>query len=599
VDDVVGRYEMRRALIVVFTIVGLLISQPAEAGIRPGEIERVSLGIDGEQIDGSVQFLGMSRDGQKAVYSGVLMRDVLAGVTMPVSLLPDGSPADAPMVVGVSDNGERVMFATLSENRWQLFLRDVKVGSTVELTPDVPLATDDPLPEPPIPGLGVVPWQYQFDAFDDLETVEVRREAVAVEVLMGPRSSYGIGEVYRFDVETGTRTLTDHYTWSSVVEWVTTPVVTPITVNDSHPYLGVRSRDGRWSVFCSDVVESVDDPDTSRSCFIHDFSTGTTRWIASQIGDQYLWGPVLVSDDGQRVVLNRPAGPVIWQSGTSIALTDIAPGSMVESGDADLNRLGLIADGLGYVYEVSSGNLVLVSRSASGELPDIRNTRIAVSSDGSVAMVGSSATNLVLGDTNNASGPDPYSVEAGFDLFVVPIETLQFDDIMDSIFVDDITWLADEGITRGCNPAGTRFCPVDYVTRGQMAAFLSRALALPVPLEGDRFVDDDGIFELDIEALADAGITRGCTADGTRFCPDDLVTRGEMAAFLSRALELPVPVDGDRFIDDDGIFETDIEAIAAAGITRGCDPEGTRFCPNDPVNREQMAAFLHRALRSD
>ena len=584
---------MRRALIAVIAIVGLVSPQPAEAGMRPGEIERVSLDIDGGQIEGSVTFQGMSRDGLNVVYSGVLMRDVQAGVTLPVSLLPDGSPADALLVVGVSDDGERVVFATLSENRWRLYLRDVAGRSTVELTPDAPLTTDDPVPEPPIPGLGVVSWRYEFEAFDDLGTVEVRREAVAVEVLMGPRSRYGIGEVYRFDVETGTRTLTDSYRWSSVVEWVTEPVLTPTTVYDGHPYLGQRSSDGRWSVFCSDLAESNDDPDTDRSCFLHDFGTDTTRWVTSQVGS------ALVSDGGQRVIVNGPVGPILWESGTTVALTGVPPDSMVESGDAGLDRLGLVADGLGYVYEVSSGNLVLASRSASGELPDIRNTRIVVSSDGSVAVVGSSATNLVAGDTNNATGPNPYSVEAGFDLFVVPIETLRFDDVADSIFIDDIIWLAGEGITRGCNPSGTLFCPIDYVTRAQMAAFLSRALSLPIPLEGDRFIDDTGIFEADIEALAVAGITRGCSAHGTRFCPDDLLTRGEMAAFLSRALELPVPTGTDRFIDDDGIFEADIEAIAAAGITRGCDKDGTRFCPDDPVTREQMSAILHRALPSD
>jgi hypothetical protein len=40
-------------------------------------------------------------------------------------------------------------------------------------------------------------------------------------------------------------------------------------------------------------------------------------------------------------------------------------------------------------------------------------------------------------------------------------------------FEDDICWLADHGITKGCNPpSNTQFCPEDPVTRGQMAAFL-------------------------------------------------------------------------------------------------------------------------------
>ena len=52
----------------------------------------------------------------------------------------------------------------------------------------------------------------------------------------------------------------------------------------------------------------------------------------------------------------------------------------------------------------------------------------------------------------------------------------QFDDVPDSnVFVADIEWLADAGITKGCNPpANTEFCPSSYVTRGQMAAVMHR-----------------------------------------------------------------------------------------------------------------------------
>src|SRR5690554_4656885 len=53
-----------------------------------------------------------------------------------------------------------------------------------------------------------------------------------------------------------------------------------------------------------------------------------------------------------------------------------------------------------------------------------------------------------------------------------------FVDTQESVFVDDIARLAAAGVTRGCNPpANDRFCPDDPVTRGQMAAFLKRALS--------------------------------------------------------------------------------------------------------------------------
>ena len=43
----------------------------------------------------------------------------------------------------------------------------------------------------------------------------------------------------------------------------------------------------------------------------------------------------------------------------------------------------------------------------------------------------------------------------------------------DNVFKADIQWLADAGVTKGCNPpANTEFCPEDNVTREQMSAFM-------------------------------------------------------------------------------------------------------------------------------
>ena len=45
----------------------------------------------------------------------------------------------------------------------------------------------------------------------------------------------------------------------------------------------------------------------------------------------------------------------------------------------------------------------------------------------------------------------------------------------DHTFSVAINWMAENGITRGCNPpTNDMFCPDDYVTRGQMSAFLKR-----------------------------------------------------------------------------------------------------------------------------
>lgn len=115
-----------------------------------------------------------------------------------------------------------------------------------------------------------------------------------------------------------------------------------------------------------------------------------------------------------------------------------------------------------------------------------------------------------------------------------------FEDDNRSNFEDAINRIAEAGITRGCNPpANDRFCPTRTITRGEMAAFLARAFDKP-PSSTDHFDDDNrSIFEDAINRIADAGITLGCNPPtNSLFCPGAKVTRGQMAAFIMRALEL-------------------------------------------------------------
>ena len=115
-----------------------------------------------------------------------------------------------------------------------------------------------------------------------------------------------------------------------------------------------------------------------------------------------------------------------------------------------------------------------------------------------------------------------------------------FVDTVGHTFYEDVLWMSGRDITRGCNPpVNDRFCPDDPVTRGQLAAFLVRALGLEVNTH-PGFVDvpAGSTFAGDIGRLATAGITRGCNPPvNDRFCPDDPVTRGQLAAFLHRGLD--------------------------------------------------------------
>jgi hypothetical protein len=57
---------------------------------------------------------------------------------------------------------------------------------------------------------------------------------------------------------------------------------------------------------------------------------------------------------------------------------------------------------------------------------------------------------------------------------------------------NDITWLKDAGVTLGCNPpANDRYCPGDFVTRGQMASFMER-------LATNQVVDAGSVNEVEI-----------------------------------------------------------------------------------------------------
>lgn len=208
------------------------------------------------------------------------------------------------------------------------------------------------------------------------------------------------------------------------------------------------------------------------------------------------------------------------------------------------------------------------------------------------------ADNAFTGTYTNAAvhtTDDPYAEPATASDSVavdgVPNPT-PFEDVNGNIFLDDIEWAYQEGITFGCSTDPPLFCPKTPVTREQMASFLVRALDLPAPT-GDYFLDDEGsIHEGDINSLFEANITTGCGK--FMYCPNLVVPREQMASFLVRGFDIAGPATGDHFTDDEAsLHEGDINILFEVGVTTGCG--GTNFCPSNPVTREQMVAFIHRA----
>ena len=173
----------------------------------------------------------------------------------------------------------------------------------------------------------------------------------------------------------------------------------------------------------------------------------------------------------------------------------------------------------------------------------------------------------------------------------------RFQDDDGNVHEKNIEIIAQRGVTLGCNPPlNNRFCPEDQITRGQMAAFIARALDLP---EGGEIPYTDVVgnkFEPAIRAIEAAGIGFGCTQ--TEFCPGVPLLRHEMAELLVRAFGYDNPTGTNYFVDDEGNqFEVSINALAAQGVTMGCNPPAnTKFCPDMPLKRSQMATFFVRAM---
>ncbi|OGP77937.1 MAG: hypothetical protein A2V86_15980 [Deltaproteobacteria bacterium RBG_16_49_23] len=167
-----------------------------------------------------------------------------------------------------------------------------------------------------------------------------------------------------------------------------------------------------------------------------------------------------------------------------------------------------------------------------------------------------------------------------------------------SLFENHINSLFNNGITTGCAPG--QFCPQSLVTRGEMSAFIIRAVegepltGPPTPTFGD--VPLAHPFFRYVERMVVRGITLGI--GGGLYGPDLNVTRAEMASFIVRAVDgadAPGPCTG--FFTDVPIGAphcANIERLRTLNVTLGCS--AGLYCPAGRVLREQMAAFIARAF---
>ena len=228
----------------------------------------------------------------------------------------------------------------------------------------------------------------------------------------------------------------------------------------------------------------------------------------------------------------------------------------------------------------------------------------AVSNDPSFITVSSGATGTGDGAVNYVVAPNISSNPRAGTILVAGttftvLQGAQFNDVPPGHqFYTEIGKLSARGITLGCG--GGSYCPDQEVTREQMAAFIIRALGEfnpPTP-STQRFTDvsPPNIFYNFVDRLAVRQITLGCGSG--IYCPSQSVTREQMAAFMIRALgefNPPTPPT-QRFLDvpPSNPFYNFIDRMAVLNITLGCG--GGNYCPSQNVTRSQMAAFLVRAF---
>jgi hypothetical protein len=134
--------------------------------------------------------------------------------------------------------------------------------------------------------------------------------------------------------------------------------------------------------------------------------------------------------------------------------------------------------------------------------------------------------------------------------------TTGFPDVArDDWYAEAVFALAGAGIITG-HTDGT-FRPTAPLTRAQMAQLLIRALdeTAQIGPGPTRFIDvsADAPFATAIEQLALRGITHGCATEPARFCPGEYVSRAQMAVFLTRALALEPLVPPDRIAPLNGL----------------------------------------------
>lgn len=176
------------------------------------------------------------------------------------------------------------------------------------------------------------------------------------------------------------------------------------------------------------------------------------------------------------------------------------------------------------------------------------------------------------------------------------IEKIPFSDVRaNEYYAPAVCWAVDHTITAGTSE--TAFSPEDPCTRAQVVAFLWRTAGYPEPKQQKNpFVDvsGDAYYYKAVLWAVENKIVYGTS--NTTFSPDEPCTRGQVAAFLWRAMGEQAPkTDSNPFRDVRAAeyYYVAVRWAAENKIVYGTST--TAFSPNESCTRGQIVTFLYRA----
>jgi len=624
---------------------------------RAGITERVSLGPGGVQGDEHSYPSYISADGHYVVFVSdatnlvagdtngwpdVFVRVLATEQTIRVSVAGDGSQAnDESGGAAISADGRYVVFHSWATNlvpgdtnsACDVFLRDLQAETTTRVS----LATDgtqgngeSKFPTVSADGryvafesaaANLVPGDTNgfIDIFlRDLDTPATTRVSIATAGTQAQRESYMVyisanGRYVAFTSDAGNLVADDTNGWPDVfvrdvvgAETTRVSVHTDGTQANEESYTASISSDGRYVGFSSYATTLIDGYAGFWSqAYVRDRQTSATELVSIAEGGAPGEGDSefpYVSSDGRYIVFESTASNLV-------------------SADTNAFRDIFVRDRVSGVTEMGSVSTDGLQADADCWIPSI-------SDDGSRLVFNSTASNLVVGDTNDVS-----------DIFLRDRSTvtLSLSGANGRVTVNSVThalpWSGEFSIGESVTLEAVGDECWDFEewtgdltgTENPVTIVMDADKDIGVAFTSGIIFDDIGCDHQFYDEIGDCyrtGIAAGY--EDQKYHPEYMVTRDQMAVFLVRALgdEPTSPADPQSWLDAYGYDPDDpdtwvvdfvdvpasgwlggegphwawyhIQRLYEVGVTEGISP--TEYGPDYDVRRDQMAAFLIRAL---